>query len=238
MKTSRFLLPIGAALLALGLAACSGDDTNGASDDTTSETTAVAVETTDPPAPGMANCAYVEGGTAARPVSLPATTDVPATGTVTATLSTAEGDLVMTLDRAKAPCTVNSFVSLSEQGYYNETNCHRLTTTGIFVLQCGDPTGTGRGGPGYSYADETSPDDTYGPGTVAMANAGANTNGSQFFIVYEDSPLSPDYTVFGQMDPASLEIVQAVASAGNDGSNGEGDGLPLRPVVINSVTIQ
>ncbi len=110
-----------------------------------------------------------------------------------ATIATSVGTLEATLDADKAPCTVNSFVSLAKQGFFDNTPCHRLTTAGIYVLQCGDPTGTGTGGPGYTIPDEFSTTDTYGPGTLAMANTGQpNSGGSQFFIVYKNTPLPAD----------------------------------------------
>ena len=99
-------------------------------------------------------------------------------------------------------------MSLATQGYFDGTICHRLTTleeSGIAVIQCGDPSGTGSGGPGYTFADETTGDEKYTAGVIAMANRGPDTNGSQFFIVYDDSPLPPDYTVFGSIDDASLK---------------------------------
>src|SRR5690606_21777336 len=105
-----------------------------------------------------------------------------ASGTVPATIRTSAGDLAVSLDADAAPCTVNSFLSLAQQGYFDETPCHRLTTSGIFVLQCGDPTGTGTGGPGYEFPDELTGSETYPAGTLAMANAGPDTNGSQFFV--------------------------------------------------------
>jgi peptidyl-prolyl cis-trans isomerase B (cyclophilin B) len=150
-------------------------------------------------------------------------------------IKTNRGDLGVTLRTDSAPCTANSFTSLTEQGYYDGTPCHRLVTAGIFVLQCGDPSGTGRGGPGYRFPDELSGKETYPAGTLAMANAGPDTNGSQFFIVYRDSPLPPSYTVFGQVDAAGLAVVRSIAKAGSDDSNGAGDGAPLQKVVITSV---
>jgi peptidyl-prolyl cis-trans isomerase B (cyclophilin B) len=152
-------------------------------------------------------------------------------------IKTSVGELDADLDADRTPCTVNSFVSLAEQGYFDGTSCHRLTTEGIFVLQCGDPTGTGAGGPGYSFADELDGSETYGPGTLAMANAGPNTNGSQFFIVYGDSPLPPSYTVFGTVDEESVASVEDVAAVGSDNANGAGDGAPKKPVDISSVTV-
>jgi peptidyl-prolyl cis-trans isomerase B (cyclophilin B) len=174
-------------------------------------------------------CQYDERGAASKEV------DAPSADPVEAVLSTSIGDITIDLDADRAPCTVNSFASLSEQDYYNDTSCHRLTTSGIFVLQCGDPTGTGTGGPGYSYADELDGSETYEAGTVAMANAGPDTNGSQFFLVYDDTVLGPDYTVFGHMDEESTALVAQVAADGTE--SGLGDGVPATPVDITAVTI-
>ncbi|MDN3495034.1 peptidylprolyl isomerase [Planococcus sp. APC 4015] len=177
-------------------------------------------------------CSYAEAAGGVREVSIP---DAAATGTVEATLQTSSGDIPMTLDADRTPCTVGSFVSLVEQGYYDDSPCHRLTTEGIFVLQCGDPSGTGMGGPGYSYADELDGSETYPAGTVAMANAGPDTNGSQFFLVYEDTTLPPSYTVFGTLSPEGLAVVQTIASAGAEG--GASDGAPASPVTITGVSL-
>ena len=186
-----------------------------------------------PPDQG-ATCAYPLGGTPARPVDPPATSGVPASGTTSATLHFSSGDVTLTLDQAAAPCTVNSFLSLATQGFYTDTRCHRLVDTGIFILQCGDPTATGTGGPGYSYADELSGQEKYPAGTVAMANRGPDTNGSQFFLVWADSPLPPAYTVFGRMDKAGLAVVQGIASQGVDGQDGIS---PIADARISSVTL-
>lgn len=194
---------------------------------------ATSAPSTDAPA-ASGTCEYMTGGTAARDVQAPPT-EPAQTGTVTATLQTSAGDIPLTLDADRTPCTVGSFVSLADQDYFSDTTCHRLTTSGIFVLQCGDPSATGLGGPGYRYADELDGSETYPAGTVAMANAGANTNGSQFFLVYEDSQLAPSYTVFGKMDAAGLAVVQQIAAAGAEG--GEPDGPPATPVTITGVTI-
>jgi len=170
-------------------------------------------------------------------VQPPSTTDVPTSGTVTYTLALTGGDVQLTLDRGKAPCTVNSFVSLAEQGYFDGTRCHRLADSTIFVLQCGDPTGTGSGGPGYSFADETTGNESYERGVVAMANAGPDTNGSQFFMVWEDSTsLDPNYTIFGRMDSTSRDVVAQMAGEGQDGSYGDGTGKPNNPSEIAKVT--
>lgn len=180
-------------------------------------------------------CVYTAGGTAARKVSLPpAAPDTAAT--YAATMTTNRGNIVISLLNSKAPCTVNSFVSLAGQKYFDNTPCHRLTTSGIYVLQCGDPTGSGSGGPGYQFSDENLKGATYKAGTVAMANAGAGTNGSQFFLVYKDSPLPANYTPFGTIT-GGLSVLQTVASAGSDNSNSTGDGHPKDSVQIESMTI-
>jgi peptidyl-prolyl cis-trans isomerase B (cyclophilin B) len=147
------------------------------------------------------------------------------------------GAFNLTLDAQATPCTVNSFVSLAGQGYYDGTTCHRMTTEGILVLQCGDPTATGSGGPGYAFADELTGSETYPAGTLAMANAGPNTNGSQFFIVYGETPLPPNYTVFGSVDEATVGAIQQVAQDGTDDANGPGDGAPNTPVDIATITV-
>ena len=150
-------------------------------------------------------------------------------------MTTNQGNIGLQLDNAKAPCTVNSFASLAQQGYFNDTPCHRLTTSpGLSVLQCGDPTGQGTGGPGYGFANEYPtnqyrPDDpalqqpvVYPRGTLAMANAGARaTNGSQFFLVYKDSQLPPNYTAFGTIDATGLATLDKIAAAGVDPATGE-----------------
>jgi peptidyl-prolyl cis-trans isomerase B (cyclophilin B) len=188
--------------------------------------------------PATVDCSYPTGSEqASKPVNPPAqTTGVSAQGTVSAAVATSAGPIGLTLDRALAPCTVNSFTSLAQQGYFDGTGCHRLTTApGLQVLQCGDPSGTGSGGPGYSFADETFPELTYGRGLLAMANAGADTNGSQFFMIYGDAQLPPNYTVFGTVDAAGLQTLDTVAAAGTTG--GAGDGTPATPVDIQSVTV-
>ena len=177
-------------------------------------------------------CSYVDEGSAAREVELPPSAPEPVE---TLTITTNRGDIGVTLRTEETPCTAGSFTSLARQGYFDDTPCHRLTTAGIFVLQCGDPTGTGSGGPGYSFADELAGDESYPAGTLAMANAGADTNGSQFFVVYADSQLPPEYTVFGEIDSKGLALVKQVAKAGSDDRNAQGDGAPVEEIVIESV---
>jgi peptidyl-prolyl cis-trans isomerase B (cyclophilin B) len=185
---------------------------------------------------GTISCAYSPTGRSpARSVGTPPTR-ASQLGTPVATLTTSQGAIVIKLDAAKAPCTVNSFVFLAQRKYFDATPCHRLTTAGIFVLQCGDPTGTGGGGPGYEFADENLNGAVYPAGTVAMANAGPGTNGSQFFLVYKDTTLAPNYTPFGTIT-SGLAVLLRVAAAGSDNSNGQGDGKPNLPVEITSVTV-
>ena len=185
----------------------------------------------------MATCTYSPSQKPAKPVD-PPSAEAKKTGKVTFTLAMTEGDVTITMDRGQTPCTVHSFESLVTQKYFDKTKCHRLVDSGIFVLQCGDPTGTGSGGPGYTFADELTGKEKYPAGTVAMANAGPDTNGSQFFMVYEESPLPPNYTVFGHMDKKSLGVVARMAAEGQDGSSQAGGGKPNNPSEIKKVTAE
>jgi peptidyl-prolyl cis-trans isomerase B (cyclophilin B) len=186
---------------------------------------------------------YRACGVAARDVGVPVYNAAAAKKTYTVTLATNRGTIAFTANGAAAPYAVYSFVYLAEHGYFNQTKCHRLTTAGIFVLQCGDPTGTGSGGPGYEFQDENlgslgtpvNGQVTYPAGTVAMANAGPGTNGSQFFLVYKNSPLAPDYTPFGNIT-LGLSLLQLIAAAGTNNANGPGDGAPNESVEIENAT--
>lgn len=163
-----------------------------------------------------------------------APTTEPQPGTLT--LATNCGDIVIEVAADAAPRTVASAAFLAAEGFYDATSCHRLTTAGIFVLQCGDPAGDGTGGPGYALPDENLPAAdgvNYPAGTVAMANAGPGTGGSQFFLVYEDTTLPPGYTVWGTVTQG-LDIVQGVAEAGV--ADGATDGPPAQPVFIEKAT--
>ncbi|WP_062078891.1 peptidylprolyl isomerase [Demequina globuliformis] len=161
----------------------------------------------------------------------------------TVTMSTNQGDIVLSLDGVNAPQATASFVALAEDDFFDQTECHRLVTAGIYVLQCGDPSATGTGGPAYSYGPiENAPaDDLYPAGTLAMARVGGDgeSMGSQFFIVYEDSTIPSDtaggYTVFGQVTEG-LSIVEDVASAGT--LTGQSDGPPAQSVIVNEVSVE
>jgi peptidyl-prolyl cis-trans isomerase B (cyclophilin B) len=153
------------------------------------------------------------------------------------TFTTNQGEIVIETVPALAPLTVNAIAALAQKNYFDNTICHRLTTEGIFVLQCGDPTGTGTGGPGFNIPDENLPQPTennYPAGTVAMANAGPGTSGSQFFLVYQDTSLGPDYTIWGSIT-SGLDILQTIASAGV--VDGGADGAPLTGVTIESTKV-
>lgn len=188
-------------------------------------------------AAGTVSCSYRPATAPVRPVDPPDGVGVPATGTVVVTLQLGGKPLRFELDRAKAPCTVNSFESLARQGWFTNTTCHRLATRGIFMLQCGDPSGSGRGGPGYNFDDELAGTTSYPAGTLAMANSGPDTNGAQFFLVYADSTLSPRYTVFGTMDAASTQVVADLAFQGHDASYSDGTGRPNGPATITGVAL-
>ena len=156
----------------------------------------------------------------------------------TLTLVTNCGDIEISADAKSAPATVSAIGFLANAKYFDNTLCHRLTTSGIFVLQCGDPTASGSGGPGFTFPDENLPvvsGVNYPKGTVAMANSGPNTNGSQFFLVYADTVLGPNYTIWGEITKG-LEILEYIAAAGT--SDGGPDGAPKNPVEIRSAKLQ
>ncbi|CAM5424736.1 peptidylprolyl isomerase [Kitasatospora aureofaciens] len=197
--------------------------------------TAVAAPSGSTPAQSTA-CTYTPAVPADNFKGIPVFDAQKAARPYHATLRTNQGPITFEALTDKAPCTTFSFRFLAEHDYFDRSHCHRLTTQRIYVLQCGDPTGTGSGGPGYSFPDENLTGATYPAGTVAMANAGPNTNGSQFFIVWKDTKLSPAYTPFGRVT-AGLDVLQKIAAAGEDDQNGPGDGYPNVPVNIRSVKI-
>jgi peptidyl-prolyl cis-trans isomerase B (cyclophilin B) len=160
--------------------------------------------------------------------------------TFIATVTTNCGVITMELDGTKAPQTVASFLALAKSGYWADSPCHRLTTAGIFVLQCGDPTGTGGGNPGYGYGVENAPPDfTYTPGTLAMARTSdPKSNGGQFFIVYKKTLLQDPtgYTTFGKVT-SGMGIVDKIAAAGASPADAKGNTAPLQPISILTVNV-
>ena len=155
----------------------------------------------------------------------------------TLSITTSCGVITAELFADKAPRTVNSFAFLASKNYFDGTECHRATTSpGLTVLQCGDPTATGSGGPGYSFADENLKGATYPRGTLAMANSGPGTNGSQFFLVAKDSQLPPNYTVWGKITPAGLAVLDKIMANGVAG--GGTDGKPGQRVFIADLAVK
>ena len=207
----------------------------GSDDKTTTKTTT---------ASSGAKCTYQKASSSTGKVKntgTPPTTNIAKSGSRTATMVTNLGTVEFTLDQADAPCTSNSFAFLAGKKYYNNTSCHRLVTTGIFVLQCGDPFGDGSGGPSYRYGTENLPTTTHPPypaGTIAMAKSSeAISVGSQFFIVYKDIPeasLGADYTVVGKVTKG-LDLIVKAAAKGASGTTG--DGAPKQPVKITSLAV-
>jgi cyclophilin family peptidyl-prolyl cis-trans isomerase len=168
--------------------------------------------------------------------------EVPTRGGATVALTLGQGEVLLALDPASAPCAAASTAHLADAGFFDGSPCHRLVDSATFgVLQCGDPTGTGRGGPGYRFDQEVDADTSYPAGTVAMANSGRpGSTGSQFFICFVDTRLSPDYSVVGTIDDAGLEVVRDIAAAGHDGSfdPSPGGGAPNEDVVIESAELR
>ncbi|HET9890703.1 MAG TPA: peptidylprolyl isomerase [Mycobacterium sp.] len=270
-KTRRIVLIAAASIVAVAVIAAvvitlvntkHDQKSNAAASTTTSASTSPETTTPGPPnqaaalppfkpsADVGANCQYpASSEPAAKQVKPPRTGKVPTDpAQVSASMVTNQGHIGLMLANNESPCTVNSFASLIGQKYFDNTKCHRLTTSqGLGVLQCGDPKGDGTGGPGYQFANEY-PTNQYPPndpkaqepvlyprGTLAMANAGPGTNGSQFFLVYKDSQLPPQYTVFGTIQPDGLATLDKIAKAGVAG--GGEDGAPATEVTITSLLL-
>ncbi|WAL48471.1 peptidylprolyl isomerase [Rhodococcus pyridinivorans] len=232
-----------------------GDDTatEAASNDTSGSEMEYAAlpEGRSEPLPETVSCSYpADGREPSKPAEPPRTEGIRTTGEgntdISVSMETSQGNIGLILHNDDSPCTVNSFLSLASQNFFDETVCHRLTTSpSLQVLQCGDPSGSGSGGPGYQFANEFPTDQfaaddpaaqepmTYPRGTLAMANAGPDTNGSQFFLVYGDSVLPPQYTVFGTIDETGLATLDKIAAAGVSG--GAADGAPALETTLTSV---
>lgn len=211
-------LPISFLVAVLALLAACGDD---------STTSSKASSDTLP-----AGCAPADGSAAAQQTFTSEPPMCLVEGTAyTATIETTQGTLHVALRPEIAPHTVNSFVNLARYHYFDGTTCHRAIQG--FVVQCGDPTATGTGGPGYEFADEL-PTEAYQVGSIAMANSGPDTNGSQFFIITgaNGAALPPQYSLFGQVVPADMGVVADLDAVANPA-----DGPPLQPIDIASITI-
>jgi peptidyl-prolyl cis-trans isomerase B (cyclophilin B) len=225
------------------------DEQTPAAQETTTTESAPPAETTD----GACKFTSTPAEPAAKPVDLP---EDPAekvtTGTVQVMFKTNNGDIPVTLDRAKAPCTVQSIEHLVKSKFYDNTPCHRLVSSDNFkVLQCGDPTGQGNGGPGYTIPDEKPTDlqaapvgqgaTIYPRGVIAMANTGApNSGGSQFFMVFADTFLPPEYTIVGTIGEVGLAVLDKIGAEGVDPAtdpSGQGDGKPKLATTITEATL-
>lgn len=195
------------------------------------------------------SCSYrtENAGEAQKGATPPEKTEgVSTKGTVNLTLKTNRGPIDLELDRSVAPCTVNAIEHLAKSKYYDDTICHRITTQGIYVLQCGDPSATSAGGPGFQFDNEYPTDETpadqmgkpviYPKGTVAMANAGPGTNGSQFFLNYDDSTLPPGYTYFGKIGDEGMKTLAEIAAKG--AKDGVPDGAPAEEVKIEQAEVK
>jgi peptidyl-prolyl cis-trans isomerase B (cyclophilin B) len=222
-----------------------------------SSTSATSGPVSGPPLPALkataglgANCQYPPSREpAAKQVEPPRPGKVPTDpATVSVSMVTNQGNVGLLLADNESPCTVNSFASLAQKKFFDGTKCHRLTTEdSSSILQCGDPSADGTGGPGYQFANEYPTNQypagdpalkqpvVYPRGTLAMANSGPNTNGSQFFMVYKDTLLPPEYTIFGKIQQDGLDTLDKIAKGGVAG--GGSDGLPAIEVIITSVQV-
>ncbi|TDB72490.1 MULTISPECIES: peptidylprolyl isomerase [unclassified Micromonospora] len=182
-----------------------------------------------------------------KDVGLPPATGNPTTGSETMTVETGFGKINVKMDLTKSPCAAASFKYLASKKFFDGTKCHRMFPG---MLQCGDPSAKGKGyretdgtgGPSYRYANEYLPTNdrpAYPSGVVALANSGPDTNGSQFFFIYQDVQLSPDYMILGKMDDASIEVVKKATAAGHDGAfdPSPGGGHPKNDIEIKALTV-
>lgn len=241
-RRNRVLVVVGAVLAVALVVAGVVTAVTGGDEEGTSAAPTPAPSASASAAPAADNPCPVPGtGVVADPPQFDAAPAPGSSEATSAVIATTCGDITVELLPDAAPQAVASFAFLADEGFFAGTPCHRLVTSGIFVLQCGDPTGTGTGGPGYSFGPvENAPaDDVYPAGTLAMARQGGDgdSNGSQFFLVYEDSSIPSDagggYTVFGRVTEG-LDVVQTIAEGGT-----AADGVaPARPISIEGVTTQ
>jgi cyclophilin family peptidyl-prolyl cis-trans isomerase len=231
-----------AALVITGVFSSDKSSSNAAGGSSASNGSAAATTNAD----GTISCTYSPDASKnpnLKDVGTPPKPEVtPTKGTATLLMSTTQGDLTLTLDRTKAPCAAASFAYLASQKFFDNTPCHREVNQPTFgVLQCGDPTGTGSGGPTYKFAQEIPSGTKYPRGTIAMANTGSpNSTSSQFFLCFVDTQLSPDYTPVGTVDQAGLAVLDKIAAAGNNGSfeAQAGGGAPNLPVTITTMAVK
>lgn len=257
VTTLAILLFIGGGIYLLTTAG-GADDTEAAEE--TSTTSAEPVALTATPVSGetipmtrttalaaSVTCKYPDDGAASKKLDKPSTEKVPATGKVTVTLKTNQGDIPMELDRSVSPCAVNAIEHMAKSGYFDDTVCHRVTGGALNVLQCGDPTGTGTGGPGFKFAGEWPVSDAnldantpmvYPKGSIAMANPNdPDANGSQFFLNWADSQLPPQYVLLGSMTDEGTKTVESIAANGIEGG-GTSDGTPAKEVRIEKAQVK
>ena len=237
-RITRIALLLGAVVGVVLLFNLSGGDES----ETSTSDSVVPTESTVAPAAGPftygeGDCAPTDGsGSQVQEFASAPKLCIDLMKTYTAVVSTSKGEFTIVLDAAKAPGTVNNFINLARSKYFDGTVCHRVIPS--FVVQCGDPTATGTGGPGYSIADELPAAGEYKLGSLAMANSGPNTNGSQFFIISGEQgvTLAPNYTLFGQVTKGLDSTISALDKAGNDDPAANGV-PPKEEVRITKVTI-
>ena len=227
-KSTDTAAPVSTAVDAYASTTVAGDATNTVPGDAATPSDFVYGTTECPPAEGAATQTQEFGDSFALCID--------PTKTYTAVVTTNMGTYSAVLDAAKAPGTVNNFVSLARNKYFDGITCHRAIPG--FMIQCGDPSATGNGGPGYEFADELPAAGEYKIGSLAMANSGPNTNGSQFFVISGDQGVSlpPSYTLFGQVTEGLDSTVVALDAAGNDDPSSNGV-PPLKEIKIESITI-
>jgi peptidyl-prolyl cis-trans isomerase B (cyclophilin B) len=255
-RRKRIAIFSGVAVLVVAVGVTLAVALPGSSKSASASSTTTAAANTSPSAAASATSSaqsnplkYEASGASAKPgIAVPTFNAADAQKTYTVTLTTNRGDIVISMDGKAAPYTVYSFVYLAQKGYYDNTKCHRLVwSSGLFMLQCGDPTGTGQGGPGYTIPDEnlaslgaagSTGTVTYKAGTVAMANTGQpHTGGGQFFLVGQNSTLAPTYTPFGTITKG-LDLLQSIGAAGAGATDSHGNTPPNDPTTIEKVTIQ
>ena len=235
------LVAIGVALLLTGV--FTGKNNTSATGSPATSAAAPAARTTN--ADGTVSCSFVldkTGNKSLKDVGTPPNPKAtPTQGTSTLKMTTGQGVLTLTLNRSQAPCAASSFAYLASKKFFDNTICHREVNQPTFgVLQCGDPTGTGSGGPSYTFAEEVSAATKYPRGTIAMANSGTpGSTASQFFLCFADTQLPPNYTAVGTVDQAGLAVLDGIAKVGNDGSfePSPGGGAPKVPVKIASIAV-